>query len=141
MIGVDISAITTDLQSGEWKGATILAASCCEALLLHGLRTVDSRTPTAIRTAIAAVGWTGKSPNPADLMDRSWDLFWYTEIAWKVGLIADGTRVEVGRARDYRNLIHPAKTMRENVRCDRGTAYIATGALEHVVSDLRVSLR
>jgi hypothetical protein len=43
-------------------------------------------------------------------------------------------------ARDYRNLIHPAKTIREKVRCDRGTAYVATGALEHVLSDLKRNL-
>ena len=37
MIGLDVAAISTDRQSGEWKGATILAGSCCEALLLFAL--------------------------------------------------------------------------------------------------------
>jgi hypothetical protein len=31
--------------------------------------------------------------------------------------------------------------VRQNVRCDRGTAYVAIGALEHVISDLRKNLK
>jgi hypothetical protein len=42
MIGLDTSAVSADLQSGEWKGATVLAGSCCEALLLYGLQTRDT---------------------------------------------------------------------------------------------------
>jgi len=35
MVNLDISAIATDLHAGEWKSATILFGSCCEALLLY----------------------------------------------------------------------------------------------------------
>jgi len=57
-----------------------------------------------------------------------------------MSLIADTTKNELDTARDYRNLIHPAKAIRQNVTCDRGTAYVSTGALEHVIRDLGKNL-
>jgi hypothetical protein len=140
MIGLDISAISADLQNGEWKGTTIIAGSCCEALLLYGLQTREQRASGTISSAVAAISWPKKAPNARNLVDRSWDLFSYTAVAHKLKLIADATRDELDIARDYRNLIHPAKTVREKVKCDRGTAYIAVGALEHLVSDLKRNL-
>jgi hypothetical protein len=134
MIGLDIAAISTNLQSGEWKGATLLSGSCCEALLLYGLQT---RPPGSVPRAVNAITWRNKTPDPADLTDRSWDLFSYTEVAHHLKLISDTTKCELGPARDYRNLIHPAKSIREKVRCDRGTAFVGVGALEHVISDLK----
>jgi hypothetical protein len=53
MIGLDISAVAADLQSGEWKGATIIAGSCCEALLLYGLQTKEKQKSGAIAAASA----------------------------------------------------------------------------------------
>lgn len=140
MIGTDIAAISADLQSGEWKGATIISGSCCEALLLYALQTNETKSPGAVAAAVRVINWPSKAPNPADLADRSWDLFSYTEVAYELKLISDITKCELGPARDYRNLIHPAKSVREGVRCDRGTAFVGTGALEHVVSDLRKNL-
>jgi hypothetical protein len=134
MIGLDIAAVSTALQSGEWKGATLLSGSCCEALLLYGLQT---RPPGAVAAAVNAITWRSKAPDPADLTDRSWDLFSYTEVAHHLNLLSDTTKCELGPARDYRNLIHPAKSIREKVRCDQGTAYVGAGTLEHVISDLK----
>jgi hypothetical protein len=137
MIGVDIAAVSADLQSGEWKGATIISGSCCEALLLFALQMNETKSDGAVAAAVAAVSWPGSGPNPKDLTHRSWDLYSYTEIAHQLKLISYTTRNELVLARDYRNLIHPAKSVREKVRCDRGTAYVAAGALEHVLSDVR----
>lgn len=139
MIGIDIAAVSADLQSGEWKGATIISGSCCEALLLYGLQACEARSAGAVSSAISAITWLGKAPNATDLTDRSWDLFSYTEVSHHLKLISDTTKCELIPARYYRNLIHPAKSVREKVRCDRGTAYVGVGALEHVVSDLKNS--
>jgi hypothetical protein len=57
-----------------------------------------------------------------------------------MNLITDSTKNELDTARDYRNLIHPAKAIREKVRCDRGMAYVSSGALDHVIRDLNQSL-
>lgn len=136
MIGLDIAAISMDLQSGEWKGATILAGSCCEALLLYGLQTAESKKPGAIASAVVTISGSRK-PNPSDLTDRSWDLSSYAAVAHKLGLISSNTKSEIDPARDYRNLIHPAKSIRERARCDRGTAFVGVGAVDHVISDLK----
>lgn len=140
MIGLDIAAIAVDLQAGEWKGATILSGSCSEALLLYGLQTREQSSSGTVAAAVGAIAWPNRSPNPADLIDRSWDLFSYATTAHRLGLISDLTKGELEPAREYRNLIHPAKVMREKVRCDRGTAFVGAGALEHVLSDLKKNL-
>jgi hypothetical protein len=64
MIGFDLAAISTDLQAGEWKSATILAGSCCEAVLLYGLMTIETKTPGTIAAAIAAITWAVENPTP-----------------------------------------------------------------------------
>ena len=119
MIWLDIFAISTDLHSGEWKGATVLAGSCCEALLLYGIQTCEGNAPGSVVKMVAAA-WSGSNaPDAADLMHRSWDLFAYTEAAHNLGLITNPTKCELGPARDHRNLIHPGKPIREKIRCDR----------------------
>ena len=141
MIGLDIAAISTDLQSGEWKGATVIAGSCCEALLLYGLLDAETKISGTIAAAVAAIGWpSGRAPKASDVTDRSWSLFSYTEVAYHIRLVSNSTKSELGLACDYRNLIHPAKTIRELVKCDKGTAFVAVGALEHLVSDLKRNL-
>lgn len=74
MIGVEISAVRIDLHSGEWKGATIIAGSCCEALLLFGLQHREGAAPGTIAAVINTITWKGKAPNPSDLTDRSSDV-------------------------------------------------------------------
>jgi hypothetical protein len=140
MIGLDIAAISTDLQSGEWKGATILAGSCCEALLLYALQTKEKKTPGTVAIATTAISWSSKPPDKSDLTDRSWDLFSYAEVARQLNLILPTTKNAIDSARDYRNLIHPAKAVRERTRFHRGTAFVATGAVESTISDLRKTL-
>jgi hypothetical protein len=57
MIRTDIRAIGLDLQSGEWKGATVLAGSCNEALLLYGIQELERRGSGAISSAVNALPW------------------------------------------------------------------------------------
>jgi hypothetical protein len=139
MIGLDLSAIATSLQSGEWKGATILAGSCCEALLLYALQTAESKSPGKVAASVATL-WPKNPPNSSDLTDRSWDLSSYTAVAHNLALISGNTKSELDPARDYRNLIHPAKVVRERASFDRGTAFVGVGAVEHVISDIRKNL-
>lgn len=39
-------------------------------------------------------------------------------------------------AKDFRNLIHPGREVRKQMRCDRGTAHASFAALNLVISDL-----
>ena len=140
MVGADIDAVAVDLHSGEWKGATVLAGSCGEALLLYGIQEWERRNAGAIALAVGSLTWRGRTPNAADPTDPSWNLFCYTAVAHTMKLISDATKNELYTARDYRNLIHPAKAIREKAVCDRGTAYVSAGALDHVIRDLKQNL-
>lgn len=142
MIGVDVAAIAVGLQAGEWKGATILAGSCSEALLLYALQEKQRKIPNSISDALAKISSKNKARlNFSDLTDQSWNLFWYTEVAHNLDLITDSTKAELAICRDYRNFIHPAKAIRLQSSCDRGTAFVSTGAIEHVIRDLQKSLQ
>jgi hypothetical protein len=44
-------------------------------------------------------------------------------------------------AKDFRNLIHPGKAIRENVKCDRATAHAAFAAAQLIVRDLETDAR
>jgi len=112
MIGLDIAAIATDLQAGEWKGATIISGSCCEALLLYGLQVREARSPGTIAAAVSGVAWPNRSPNAKDLTDRSWDLFSYSRWLTTSGSSPRKRRATLDSAREYRNLIHPAKVVK-----------------------------
>ena len=72
---------------------------------------------------------------------EKWDLHAFTEVAAACPAakpsIKAGTATQVRLAKDFRNLIHPGRSIRLATRCDRGTALAATAALEMVVRDLR----
>ena len=111
-----------------------------EALLLYGLQEREKKSIGAINGAVTTLTWKGRTPNALDPTDQSWNLFCYTTVAHAMKLISDGTKNELDTARDYRNLIHPAKSIREKVTCDRSTAYVSAGAMDHVIRDLKNNL-
>jgi hypothetical protein len=130
---VDIGAIDRALSNGEWKAATVLAGSAIEALLLWALQR-DTPASTAAATALVTATTLSRQPNP-DL--ERWDLHEYTEVAFHRGIIKSDTATETRLAREFRNLIHPGRSLRLGQKCDRGTALSSVAALEHVVRDLR----
>ena len=141
MIAVDLFYIRTAIGAGEWKGATILAGSCAEAILLYGL---ESKKVASAGTFAAAytVAWPAgqRGPDQNDLIDRSWDLSRYSEMAKSIGLISENTFEALKPARLYRNLIHPAKAIRDQQSFAMGTAYVAAGACELVLDDVRKNI-
>jgi hypothetical protein len=125
----DIGAVNRALANSEWKAANVIAGSALEALLLWRL---SEPSPGAAAVEIAR-----KKVAPKIEADpQRWDLFSYARVALELKLIEDETFREAELARGYRNLIHPGKNSRLQQHCDRGTAYAATAALEHVVRDL-----
>lgn len=132
---VDISAANRALANAEWKAATVLAGSVVETLLLWALQ---QRPSTAIRTAVTSLV-TAKTLNkdPGTHLEAStWDLHSYIEVAFKLDIIKSSTRDQARLAKDFRNLIHPGRTVRLGQVCNRGTAFSALAAVEHVVEDL-----
>jgi hypothetical protein len=127
----DLGEVNRALQNGEWKGATVLAGSVVEALLLWALQ----NRKTNADLGVAASGL-GKS---IDLVGRPlerWDLSELIEFAHATALISDSTRDATNLGRDFRNLIHPGRARRLAQKCGRSTALIGVGAVEAVMKDL-----
>jgi hypothetical protein len=130
----DIDVIRQALQSGEWKAATVLAGSAIEALLLWSLQ---PKTPPEITAAVAAVVGVGKPlSNTPDKDLNRWSLHEYIEVAFELKIIKERTAIQCRLARDYRNLIHPGKSIRLKLRPTVATAMSAVAGLEHVIENL-----
>ena len=129
---VDIAAIERGLVEGDWKSVTVLAGSVVEALLLDKLDTLPSADVQAAEASVL---------KRKHVQLEKWDLNAFTEVAaicpTDAPSIQSDTTTQIKLAKDYRNLIHPGRTIRLSKRCDRGTALAATAALEMVVRDLR----
>jgi hypothetical protein len=122
----DIADATRAFADAEWKGATVLAGSIIEALLLWAIATGPKAD---ILKAQAAAKANNSDPN-------RWDLAQFILGARAIGAITPETETAAGLAREFRNLIHPGRSERLKQKCDRGTAYLALGALDRVVTDV-----
>ncbi len=128
----DLGAISRALESAEWKAANVLAGSAIEALLLWRLQ----ETPPGPAAAAASAYKLSLSPGaPKDIHD--WSLYHFIEVAADLAIIRPETSIEARLTKNYRNLIHPGRSTRLAQRCDRGTAYAAVAALEHVTRDIQ----
>jgi hypothetical protein len=127
-IRIDISAANRALHDGLWKAATVLAAAAAGALLLWAI--TEKKSLTELESARAAV-------IPSERKDaRGWDLDGYIKVAKALALIKDETEKQANLAREFRNLIHPGRSIRTAKVCDRGTALSALAAVELIVRDL-----
>jgi hypothetical protein len=117
----DVSSAFNSFHNGEWKGATVLAGSAIEALLLWVI--TNSGRLSSI------------TPAPKGAPEE-WSLGTYIDLAEKLKLIERDTAVQARQAQDFRNLIHPGRAIRLNTKCDRGTSLAALAGVEFVVRDL-----
>jgi len=130
----DVSAAIRALNNSEWKAATVLAGATIEALL-HWKLQEPPITSASLDAAVKALVAANKSTKPNSDIDY-WTLHHFVEIAAHLKVITDDTTTEVRLAQNFRNLIHPGRAARLNQTCDRGTAYSAIGALDHVIRDV-----
>lgn len=133
-IRLDISGGYGALAQGEWKGATVLAGSAVEALLLWALQNHQKTRPGDITAAVAA---TLKANPGTDLEAPSWHLHQYVTVAAHLKIIKPDTAKAGDLAKDARNLVHPGRSARLGQKCDRGTALSALAAVEAVARDLK----
>lgn len=129
----DVSSINKALSDSEWKGATVLAGSVIEALLLWVLKQKDREE--ILNSVAALVSNRSLSRSPASDLEQ-WTLHEYTEVAKHLNMITASTANQVRLAKDFRNLIHPGRSQRLGQVCNRGTALSAVAAVEHVLEDL-----
>ena len=134
VLRVDISAVNKALNQGEWKAATVLAGSVVEALLLWAIKKKPDEAVADVVASLVAAKTLGKTL-PTDL--DWWNLSQFVEVAFGLKLTGEATAQQIRLAKDFRNLIHPGKSLRERQECNRGTALSAVSAVEHVVTDLK----
>jgi len=132
----DISAANQDMVNGEWKGATVLAGSATEALLLWAAQEAERQNKGAIAAAAQALVSTATLPQKPNSNPERWTLIELIEVALQTDLITRDTATQARLGKDFRNLIHPGRAARLGQVCDRATALSALAAVEHVVRDL-----
>lgn len=135
-IRLDMSTAHRNLAEGEWKGATVLAGSATEALLLWALQEEEKQTAGCLAAGIATLVTAKVLAKPASNDPENWGLHQYVEVALNLDLIEGDTAKLVRLAKDFRNLIHPGRAARLGQTCDRGTALGALAAMESVARDL-----
>jgi hypothetical protein len=116
----DTRAAWIDFGAGEWKGATVFAATAVEALLYWTLKTSpDFEQPANF--------------DKKHLPD-------YISAAETLKIITKATATQAQLATDASNLIHAGKMARTGLTCTKATALTALAALEAVMGDVRQSL-
>jgi hypothetical protein len=135
-IRLDISGANRDLLNNEYKGATVLAGSATEALLLWAIQQAEKAKPGAIRAAVSTLSTAGTIAKPKSSNPVQWSLIELIEMALELKLIGDNAAAQARLGKDFRNLIHPGRAARLGTVCDRGTALASLAAIELVVRDL-----
>jgi hypothetical protein len=135
-IRLDISAANRDAENGEWKGATVLAGSATEALLLWAIEEAERVTAGTIAVAVGALVTASTLARRPRASPDQWDFIELIEVARHLTRVTDETATQCRLCKNFRNLIHPGRAARLGQVCDRGTALAALAAVELVVRDL-----
>lgn len=129
----DIATVEKHMDHREWKSAMALAGSVTEALLLDEIKAEDPRTVAMVRTELEQKknGIKFRDPDP-----DNWNFHRYAMVAERLGIISTTTRNLCLAAADGRNLLHPGKASRDQVKPDRASAMAEQAAMESVIRDL-----
>lgn len=121
------------MHNADFKATTVLAGAAVEALLLWAIRQepIEDRDK-ATRASLDNGALTTK---PKGDLER-WGLPELIEVGGELGLISKDAVSQCRLAKDFRNLIHPGRSVRLGQVCNRATALSACAALHHVVIDL-----
>lgn len=133
---IDIGAVYRAIGDGEWKGATVIAGSVIEALLLWALDLRKKQQPHEVESAIVALTGSNTLRQKPKAALEEWNLHEYIEVAAHLSIITAHAAAQARIAKDFRNLIHPGRAQRLAQKCDRGTAYSAVAGVESVIRDL-----
>lgn len=130
-IRLDISSAEASFNSGEWKPATVMAGAALESLLLWAV----SQYPETDRASAIKAQQMGNldAAHPESL---AWGLAKYIPVAEHLKIISASTAQQARLAQDFRNLIHPGRQIRHQMKCDRGTARSALAAVDLAIRDL-----
>jgi hypothetical protein len=114
-IRLDISSAEASFNGGEWKPATVMAGAALESLLLWAvLRYTEADRASAIKAQQLGNLDAAHPESPA------WGLAKYIPVAEHLKAISASTAQQARLAQDFRNLIHPGRQIRLQMKCDRG---------------------
>jgi hypothetical protein len=123
-IRLDLSATESAYRHGEWKAATVLGGSVLEALILWAI----------------LEKWDAAKPLPGSpagqFGPKEWKAKVLINVAAQAKLINGETQRYAELAKNARDLIHPARAMKEGYGCDQGTAAGTLAAVHFVIRDL-----
>ena len=117
----------------RWKPAIVLYGSILEAILTYLLKKQKRVDLVKVRNNINS----SRSPNQRRI-PRNLNRYSFSDmidVAEGLGIITS----ELGKAdwiREYRNLIHPAAELRENIKPDENRASISRNLLDMVLKDI-----
>jgi hypothetical protein len=129
---IDVGASHRALGNGEYKGATVLAGSVIESLLLHAILERPSEAMEAATVRVAEKrkkGLDGRGP-------EWWHLVDYIEVALELGVIDEGLATAARLSADFRNLIHPGRVLRKGQTATQGIALSTVGTMERLIEHL-----
>jgi len=136
----DIKELNCAIESGTDKTSKtcmILSGSIAEALLLERLTQNATIKNQATLTAQSLV--TNKPNNPNDL--ESWNLSNLVAVAEKLGLVPGDIDSQLGQLRQWRNLIHPGRelkdTAQKRIKPSARRAENAVGFLRLLADEIR----
>ena len=104
-IRIDISTATSSFNNGEWKGATVMAGSTAEALLLWSIQ--QKLWPIVLRAMRSLSNKPKGTP-------EGWGLANYIDVAERLKIIKVDTATQARLAKNFRNLIHPGRQLDRN---------------------------
>lgn len=133
----DLDTVAAPLHSHEWKVATVLSGATVEALLLWAILRKDRASAGALAALVRGLPIKQKAKDNPDPTSIHWGLTEYIEVAVAWGIVESNDPRLLNEIRVARNLIHPAKTEREKMRCGKDTAHAGMAAIERVI--LRIS--
>jgi hypothetical protein len=135
-IQLDISSAEASFNGGEWKPTAVMAGAALEALLLWAImQHSESERGSAIDELKL-----GKL-DAAHPEGQQWGLAKYIPVAKQLRAILPESAQQANLAQDFRNLIHPGRQIRLQMKCDRGAARAALAAVDLVIRDLEARFR
>lgn len=130
---LDLSASNQALANNEWKAATVLAGSVVEALLLWKLATYEK---VELEPALNRLKEKDKRFEKINIKDLEREgLSLYISLSEEIGAISQNSSKQARLSSDYRNLIHPGRSVRLKESCTRATALTAVAAVERLIDE------
>lgn len=119
----DFEEILSAHATRSWKSAIVLTGGCIEGILLDFVLAAGSAPLEAV-----------SAPSKRDPV--RWDLAELVAVCEELGLISEGLVTLSGAVREYRNLIHPGRALRQHIPYDQEEAVIALNTLKALVRDM-----